>query len=281
MNRVACQYAIVRFMPFVETGEFANVGIVMMSARERFFGFKLLTRRHARVTDFFDQLEAKVFKNAMADITDEFVRVRQLLMEHGFDRRRTTHDTEFAKGVFAELIRPREVMLRFSEPRSLLVTDPAKALDELFAHYVERNFVTREYREALMEKGIRAMLRTAHIAEHFVRREVGNDAFHVTFPFVAVENEKVRKVIKPLDLAHTDSSAILEKGGLWKFRLEELRKKACLPEQVLFVVEEPADEAQQRMAYSEAVAMLDEAGVAVLPYHREQAILQFAAAPLH
>lgn len=144
MNRIACQYAIVRFMPFVETGEFANVGIIMMSAKARFFGFKLLTKRHARVTDFFDDLDARVFKGAMADINDELERVRQLLMAHGFDRRHTTHDIEFAKGLFAEVIRPREVMLRFSEPRTVLVTDSAKALDELYAHYVERNFVTKE-----------------------------------------------------------------------------------------------------------------------------------------
>ena len=28
MSKLACQYALLRFRPFVETGEFANVGVV-------------------------------------------------------------------------------------------------------------------------------------------------------------------------------------------------------------------------------------------------------------
>ncbi|MGH8147921.1 MAG: DUF3037 domain-containing protein, partial [Rhodanobacteraceae bacterium] len=27
MNRLACQYAVIRFLPYAETGEFANVGV--------------------------------------------------------------------------------------------------------------------------------------------------------------------------------------------------------------------------------------------------------------
>lgn len=30
MKKFACQYAIDRFLPYMETGEFANVGIVML-----------------------------------------------------------------------------------------------------------------------------------------------------------------------------------------------------------------------------------------------------------
>ena len=50
MNKVACQYAIVRFAPFVETGEFANVGIIMMAPKQRFFAFELELKRYKRIT---------------------------------------------------------------------------------------------------------------------------------------------------------------------------------------------------------------------------------------
>jgi len=42
MTKLACQYALLRFRPFAETGEFANVGIVMLAPEARFFGFRLL-----------------------------------------------------------------------------------------------------------------------------------------------------------------------------------------------------------------------------------------------
>ena len=52
MKKYACQYAIVRFLPYLETGEFANVGIVMLCPDAGFFDFKLL-RHVRRITAFF------------------------------------------------------------------------------------------------------------------------------------------------------------------------------------------------------------------------------------
>ena len=61
MKKFACQYALLRFRPFVETGEFANVGVVLLAPEARFFGFKLLNKqRHGRITHFFHQLDRKV-----------------------------------------------------------------------------------------------------------------------------------------------------------------------------------------------------------------------------
>ncbi len=53
MNPVPCMYAIVRFAPFVDTGEFANVGIILMAPTARYFGYNLMGKRHGRVTRFF------------------------------------------------------------------------------------------------------------------------------------------------------------------------------------------------------------------------------------
>lgn len=74
MNKIACQYAIVRFAPFVETGEFANVGILMIAPKERFFGFKLETRRHGRITRFFEELDRKHYTQALYQVREELTR---------------------------------------------------------------------------------------------------------------------------------------------------------------------------------------------------------------
>ena len=55
MTKFACQYALLRFRPFAETGEFANVGIVLLAPEARFFGFRLL-KRYGRITQFFIEL---------------------------------------------------------------------------------------------------------------------------------------------------------------------------------------------------------------------------------
>ncbi|MCH9638621.1 MAG: DUF3037 domain-containing protein [Betaproteobacteria bacterium] len=279
MRKTACQYTIVRFAPFIETGEFANVGILMMAPKARYFDYMLLkTRRHGRITKFFEELDAKIFKSTMYALKDELGRVHSVLKAHGFDRRYKLNDVAFAQGMFAEILRPRETILRFSEPRAVLAEDPNKTLKELFAFYVERNFTIKEYRETELDRGIRDLLFQAQVGERYTREKVGNDEYFVTFPFVEMHAKTPFKIIKPLHLSQEDSSKILEHGGKWEFRVRELHKHHDLsPEKILFAVDGPDGKDSRAKAYQEAVDMLHDTGSNVQPYTRQEKILEFAS----
>lgn len=277
MKKTPCLYSIVRFAPFVETGEFANVGIIMMAPEERFFEFKLMVQRHARVTHFFEQLEPRVFRATMRNLQEELNRAAGVLRRHGFDRRLKANDVAFAKGLFTEIIRPRETVIKFSEPRAILAEDMTETLAELYGHYVERTFVTREYQEAVLERGMRKWLYQARIADRFDRMELGDDEYHVTFPFVEQRADHAVKAIKPLHLGHDQPTRIIEHGGQWVLRINQLRKRQYLPDTVLFAVQGPTDDGAKGRAYHEAVEVLRETGVAVLPYTDKEGILAFAA----
>lgn len=278
MKKTACLYAIVRFMPFVETGEFANVGIVIMAPEQRFFAFKLMVQRHARVMHFFEQLEAKVFRATMRNLQEELDRATGVLRRHGFDKRLKVNDVDFAKGLFAEIIRPRETIIKFSEPRAILADDLKETLTKLYGHYVKRTFVTREYQETMLERSMRKWLYQAGIAERFERAELGNDEYHVTFPFVELHENHAVKAIKPLYLGHNQATKIIEHGGQWLWRINQLRKRKKLPDSVLFAVQEPQEDGPKGNAYREIVEGLQDAGAAVLPYADKDGILAFAAA---
>lgn len=127
MNTV-CHYAIARFSPFIETGEFANVGVVMLAPDARYFGFKLLDNQFTRLTDFFGGPEIKVIKGAMNGLRDELERLSALMNAPGIDHRAT---------LWSELIKPRETMLRFSPPRIALTDNCQNKLLELYNYYVE------------------------------------------------------------------------------------------------------------------------------------------------
>ncbi|MCB1759375.1 MAG: DUF3037 domain-containing protein [Gammaproteobacteria bacterium] len=278
MNKTPCQYAIVRFSPFVETGEFANVGVVMMAPQARYFGFKLLTRRHGRITKFFEELEANVFRHAMYELKDELERVHDVLKGHGFDRRLKNNDVEFAKGLFAEVVRTRETIVRFGESRVVVADDPKKTLQELFAYYVERNFVTKEYRETVLDRGVRQLLFRNQLGERFHRAKVGDDQFHVTFPFVELCDDRPTKIIKPLNLAQDETTNILEHGNKWEFRIRKLRERQAIPERILFAFEGPEEQGPRARACQEAAGMLRETGATVMPYRDRMEILEFARA---
>jgi hypothetical protein len=278
MNKTPCLYTIVRFAPFVETGEFANVGLVMIAPEQRFFDFKLMIRRHSRVTQFFEQLDAKVFRASMYTLREELDRAAGLLRRHGFDKRLKTNNIDFAKRMFAEIVRPRETVIKFSDPRAVLADEPKATLEELYGFYVERDFVNREYQEAVLERDIRKWLYQARIGERFTRLEVGNDEYHATFPFVEKREDIPVKAIKPLHLAHAQPSKILDHGGQWLFRVQTLKRRNLLPKRVLFAVGGPKDDGAREKAFVDIVGSLEETGVAVLPIANKERILEFAAA---
>lgn len=241
-----------------------------------FFAFKLMGRRHSRVTHFFEQLESQVFRSTMNALREELERAGRVLRHSGFDRRRKTNDIEFAKRFFSEIIRPRETVIKFSETRAVLVDAPGVKLEELYGHYVERDFVTRKYQEAVLERGMRKWLWQARLAERFIKLEVGNDEYHVTFPFVEKRAERCLKAIKPLHLAQDQPSKILDHGGQWIFRINTLKRKNFLPEKVLFAVEGPKeDDGPRRKTYDEIVDTLRDTGVTVLPFFAKEQILDF------
>ncbi|HQS99633.1 MAG: hypothetical protein B7Y26_05185 [Hydrogenophilales bacterium 16-64-46] len=272
----ACHYAIVRFMPFVETGEFANVGVVMFAPNARYFGFKLLGNRYARVTNFFEQMDAKVFRASMGTFREELQRIDGMLKQMGTDRRLKTLDRDGAVRLWGEIIKPRETMLRFSESRVVLAEEPRAKMLALFEYYVERNFVNREYQEQALERGVRGWLRDAKLLNQFHAGRVGNDEYHAQFPFVAGPDDRPEKIIKPLNLDYAEASKIIDHGGQWVVRVNALKKRHLLPEKVLFAVNGPDDFTARGKARREVVDELEDAGVIVAPFNQTRVVIDFA-----
>lgn len=278
MNKLACQYALLRFRPFVETGEFANVGVVLLSPEGRFFGFKLL-KKYGRITQFFHQLNRKVYLEGKALFLEELERFAAHMRQHALDGRKRTPDTALATTLFGELTRARDAMLQFDERRVVLAENPKAKLDELFDHYVERNFVTKAYQERLLENTVRRLLyRTdTQMGLQYRQEKVGAADFMVNFPFVRTTGNAIDRIIKPLYLAQEDPTRVLTHGGQWVDKLNRLRKRGALPEQVLFPLAAPGEGANAFAAYEEIRADLMGAGVQVVKANDEKAILAFAA----
>lgn len=275
MNKTLCQYALLRFRPFVETGEFANVGIVLIAPEKRFFGYHLLTR-YGRVTQFFNELDRKVYLNARALFKQELDRFTAELRRAALDGRKAVADVDLANNLFGELTRPREAIFQFDEPRLTLAEDPKTKLQDLFEHYVERNFVTKEYQERLLESSVRKLLFRAKIGNEYQRQKIGSADFAVNFPFVHMANEKPARIIKPLYLAHPDTTKLLTHGGQWVDKVRRLRNRNALPDDVLFPVTAPAAGTRQFAAFEEIKTELAEQDVQIAPANDEALILEFA-----
>lgn len=273
--KFACLYAIVRFLPYTETGEFANVGVVLTCPQTGYFDFKLLNRVR-RITAFFEELEANVYRSARKSFENELKSVKITV-----EAQRLTSDIADAafKRMFAELVRPRESMIRFDQPRVVLTEAPAEKLEQLFGHYVGRNFATKEYQEAAVQRHVMGALRAAHLTDTFRDATIGNEAYHAKFPLVKFARDGgIERVIKPLHLAHDDAANLYDHGWEWLGKIKKLRRDGFLRVPVLLAVNHPAEISGPRAeAYADVTRELEGlADTIVLPYKDDNAVLKFA-----
>lgn len=274
MKRFACRYAIVRFLPYAETQEFANVGIVLACPETGYFGFKVEKhRRYGRISGFFKRLDMTIFGAAMSGFEKELARIADLVA----DERMRGDDL---RATFEALVHPREAIVRFGSPRALLTEDPEQAVIDLFAYYVEHEFATPEHQERVVMKRVRALLNGLQLARPFRPLDIGDPNYaHAKFPLVQRDEVRVLKAIKPFFLAQDEANKILTHGGTWVDRIMRLYKRRLLPDAVMFAVEgpDPADGLRFE-AYQEICDDLGGYGVQVVPAAQERQIAAFATA---
>jgi hypothetical protein len=272
MNKIAGRYAILQFMPYPETGEFANVGVVLACPTQNYFGYQLETKKYGRLTQFFEELDGKVFTRSIAAFESELERVRNVLVHTGGEMA--------VRQAFKALVHPRDAILRFGEERTILIERPAATLKELFGRYVEHNFVKHEYHEKLLEKRVQKLIGGLDLLNPFKEAKLGEEDFIVRFPLVQLVNDIPAKIIKPFFLGQDDATAIYNHGDYWHGKLKRLRKRNQLPERTLFAVEGPAYEDNKKLrekAFNETCENLKEF-VQIVPQAQEDQIIQFAAA---
>lgn len=252
MKKHAVSYAIIRFQPHVETEEFANIGIVLVAPRLGYIDFKLETKRHSRLTSFFDSLDPAIIRLILKNYNEELNRIRALSGHASEGQIRFEFDpNDNAEHLFQALTKDREGIIRFSDVRFAMTDNPKAKLNELFDYYVQRNFASPIYREGLLEKHVRNLLKLKHINRNFKRKSFGDGIYSATFPFVEMLGDQPVKILKPLYLGQEDPTRILDHSNKWLFTIKRLKK--LLPSNVVFAVEGPSGRSKQEQAFQEAV----------------------------
>ena len=267
----ACNYAVLRFLPYPETGEFVNLGIVAHCPALRMLEVATERKKFKRVFDFFPELDRNAFRAARKAVQADLERVQALVGN--------TPDVQLAQRIFRELVRPREAVFRFGEIRTILTPEPQQVAAVLFEQYVNRQFAQeREYHEVVMARRYLQVLRKHPTGRHFRAAVVGTESYHVRVPIVSTElalNQAPQRAIKPLDLEREEPTAVIEHGDAWIQRLKRLREFGRMPERFIFAVRRPTAGACADAA-AKVVTELKEAGGKVIDAEDTAALVDLA-----
>jgi hypothetical protein len=222
------RYSIIRFRPFAETGEFANIGVLVTHVSSGQTTFRLAAKRFGRVKHFFDGAYES-YRRANGYIRKELERaVRDMPLLND------ANDQFF----YENFSRERESSTIFSAPRIMKATESLQEVaDILYDRYIGRNFEVTENVEASLAKNIRENLRARGIL-HFKTLRLDDDVVPIILPLAHRADEIYG--IKPLAFPQKSPLSILDHGSNWKIRFNYLLDKGKLkPHNVLLALAPP------------------------------------------
>jgi len=275
-SKAQCMYAVVRFMPFAETREFANVGIVVIAPKLGIYDFRLAPQKFGRVTQFFDDLDGVVYKHAIEGFEAELGRVRNYLV-HNYIQGKDLVE------YFKEITRARESVLHFGEIGTLLTDNVNKTVDKLYDRLIGRNFASsKEYREQQMVRVLKSQL-TSHLPKNvrYTQQKIKAGMFDISMPLVTKINSNYR-VIRPLAFEHNNVLQAMEHGETWVNRLKKLINSEVIDaNRALFALEKPINRKLEFMkVYEDVYGEIQNLGAVAENFSETANIIKFAAADL-
>lgn len=230
MKDYPCQYTIIRFAPFAETEEFANVGLALFVPAKGELHFKLAPARFGRVTQFFGHLEPGMFAHTRRLLKEELTRLMVELPQ--------VRGKDIGKQVFADFTRRQSGLLHFSNMRVILAENPAKTTERLYCHYVGRSFNTREYRETVIQRNLKETFRRFELERYYREEKIQAGLAKFKMPFVHRDERKaVRAAIKPLAFDQQALNSQVEHADLWYARAQHMLEADIEPGALLFAID--------------------------------------------
>lgn len=266
MTRLVAHYTLVRLLPQADAGEFVNIGIVLVCPALRRFNFQLLGSSK-RVTQFFHEFTASLFRQVRADLHDELAYFQNHIAQGVLE----------PQAVLSELCRPRESLIRYAEPRTLFIQSPEDGLARLMARFIQRdaNQIERN-REEVLVRQVRHALTGLRLNTVFTEQPVGTAQFHVRLPFVHRREGVALAAIKPLNLAQDEAQKIYDHADPWIQRFKRLNRLAPL-QMLIPASRPPADDTRRQQARQDVENELNALpGVEVVSVDEAPPILAFA-----
>lgn len=265
-NLKAMRYIVIRFMPYIQTREFANIGIILACPETGYFGYKI-NHKYAHLSKFFRHFEAKIYHASIRAFKEELDYIQGLNL-YG----------DSLRGTIEHIARPREAILSTSKVGFCLAADEKTELERLFDYYIGHSFAQNTQEKVLLNK-IQKEIQELNLAEPFKEAKIGHaDQYQVNFPMVQFHNDEARKIIKPIYLGQDNSSEIYEKADRWQLRFNRLRNMGLLKGTEILMPYQINDKSTptQNKALSEVLQNFEDNDIIIVSHQERQKIIDFA-----
>ncbi|MEQ5123186.1 DUF3037 domain-containing protein [Morganella morganii] len=226
-------YSIIRYAPYAETEEFANIGVVICSPKTSKIKYRLTKSNDARVQNFFK--DDSIFKVVKPLIEKELNIASDIATKIG--------TPEKLKEFFFNLTEKRESIFSYSPVRLLLAKNIDTELERIFSTFVKQTGITKERREDILATELRHRFQQHAILKNsFKKLQLGGELTRFEMPLVASastqDGNEILCAIKPLAFNQSEPSKMLEHCDKWVSRIKRaVDEKILLINSVLFTID--------------------------------------------
>jgi len=233
-------YVILHYVHDVVSGEFANVGIVLVAPKIRFAG-ALCTNRYQRVSQFFQGASGKHVRDVNSYIQGRIDEISERLASNFAQSSFPRDASEFAQQVLPK----DDSSFQTSELRGGIADASGMegVLEEVFDRFVERYEKTQERRTRTDDEIWRPFKRaldtkrlSAYLKPHLLK------APHCEFEFKRAFKNGRLHICQPISFDLASEDQVSEKALLWFGRIEQLRE-STEAFKAYFLLGKPSDSA--------------------------------------
>lgn len=255
--KTAYTYTLLRYVHDVASGEFANVGVVLLAPEAR-YASAVCRGTHGRISHFFPDMEREGFKSLMRYIESRIGELGDRLCNE-----LSLEQTPADAGVLAKSVLPHDdSSLQWSPVSGGLCDDPAVKLEELYQRYVARyddKFVNKGRDDGEVWKRFKNSLDSKHVTAYLTAKKIAGADDEVEFSH-AYKNSQWH-CFEPLSLDLAQADSIKQKAHRWLGQMVGVQDS---PEKfrIYFLVGAPKAE-QLRNSYESALKLLHKSRVDV------------------
>jgi hypothetical protein len=236
-----------RYLHDVVTGEFANIGVVLYSAEQRYLEARFTTS-YERLNAIFLKIDHLHYRALMRYLANRFDEIAA-------DIRDGLHvpPVTALKEMVRQVLPPDDSSLQWSEQGGGFTEDLAKTMDELFKRQVERYIAGAEQVSRTDDEIVKPFkARLGRVAEKLAEKKIETKDYQYDFRF-AWKND-IWHLYEPVSFDLVDPNSIREKANRWLGRgmaLHDAREEF----KIHFILGEPRQDGT-KTAFENALHLL-------------------------
>ena len=259
-KREPYNYTVLRYVHDVLTGEFVNVGLVMLIPGSPLI-FHETRKTFSRIKDVFPDLDSDAYKEAMRSIDRSLKNIQKNLVDEGFFKENKN------AGDYARIaLPPDDSSLQWSPSGSGLTINPEKTFNELFSRYI--TYYNREKSRLRNDRDlwriVDGKLKDKNIDIPFESKKISSDIDQMNFDHVW-KNGRLN-VLEPLSFDLSDQDNIKNKARRYFGHISAVKpgfEKLGQDVKLSFIICAPS-KSSLFPAYNDAIKILDN-----VPFERE------------